>query len=753
MTSPLYTSSHWGSYRFEKGQLVPVHTDPFPSDIGKSWLAGAQDKAVRIARPAIRKGWLEGKDRQRSGDAEFVEVSWDEAIDITAQAFQTTISEYGNQAIFGGSYGWASAGRFHHAQSQLQRFLNVIGGASFKKNTYSHAGAEVLFPHIFGDNFMEVMAQATSWNHITSHCELIVAFGGMTARTSQVASGGVARHHVSGHIEKLKQKGVRMVNISPLKTDLEAGEWLSIVPGSDRAMMLALAYVLFDRKLADLEFLDRYTSGAKTWQAMVMGELDGQPKTPQWAAEICGIPADTIISLACDMARHRTLINIAYGLQRAERGEETLWACINLAATVGQIGKPGTGFTFGAGSMNSSSRPVKTRKWPSLPTGKNPVKSFIPVARITEMLESPNQQFRYDGQHYSYPDIQLIIWSGGNPFHHHQDLFRLEKAWQKPQTVIVTDHSWTATARRADIVLPSSSALERTDIMMQYRECDIVYMSPVLPRFEDSKDDYQIFSAIAEKMGAGEAFTQNRSEAEWLASLWQEARQLHPELPDFQSFQEQGIYHVEDSEHNQDFLGRFIDDPVAHPLTTPSGKIELASEVIASMKLDDLGATPSWTTPTEWSHKKEGMLYLISPQPQLRLHAQNDSAGLSKAAKIKGREPCYMHPDTAARYGLSDGDIALLENHRGRTLAGLILTPDIQPDTVALPTGAWMESIAHEDGPLEIHGNPNVLTPDKGTTELSQGNPAHTALVRASRWTGPLPDITVFNGPHLVTLG
>ena len=750
MTPPYYTSSHWGSYRFESGQLVPVDTDPFPSDIGKSWLEGTQDKSVRIARPAIRKGWLEHKDRNRTGDAEFVEVPWDEAIDITAQAFQHTITHYGNQAIFGGSYGWASAGRFHHAQSQLQRFVNVIGGASFKKNTYSHAGAEVLFPHIFGDHFMKVMAQATSWNHITSHCELIVAFGGITPRTAQVASGGVARHHVSGHIEMLAQKGVRMVNISPLQSDLEAGEWLSIRPGADRAMMLALAYVLFDSGLADLEFLERCTSGWQKWRAMVMGEADGQPKTPHWAAGICDIPEQDIIALAHDMAHHRTLINMAYGPQRAERGEETLWACINLAATLGQIGQKGTGFAFGAGSMNSSSRPVKTRSWPALPTGTNPVKSFIPVARVTEMLEQPNSPFIYDGRQYTYPDIKLVIWSGGNPFHHHQDLFRLEAAWQKPECVIVTDHSWTATARRADIVLPASSPLERTDIMMQYRECDIVYMRPVLPRFEDSKDDYQIFSALAEKMGVGEAFTENRSEADWLAFLWADAQQKHPQLPDFESLQASGIIHLEDSVCDQDFLGAFVSDPQGHRLGTPSGKIELASETIASMKLDDLGATPGWTAPDEWAYNAEDMLHLISPQPQFRLHAQNDSAGLSKASKINGREPCYIHPDCAARHQLSEGDIALIENHRGRTLAGVIITAQVRPDTIVLPTGAWMETRTLPDGKLEIHGNPNVLTPDKGSTSLSQGNPAHTALVRLSRWTDPLPEITVFNSPVFV---
>ena len=123
------------------------------------------------------------------------------------------------------------------------------------------------------------------------------------------------------------------------------------------------------------------------------------------------------------------------------------------------------------------------------------------------------------------------------------------------------------------------------------------------------------------------------------------------------------------------------------------------------MKLDDLGATPGWTAPDEWAYNAEDMLHLISPQPQFRLHAQNDSAGLSKASKINGREPCYIHPDCAARHQLSEGDIALIENHRGRTLAGVIITAQVRPDTIVLPTGAWMETRTLPDGKLEIHGN------------------------------------------------
>ena len=100
----------------------------------------------------------------------------------------------------------------------------------------------------------------------------------------------------------------------------------------------------------------------------------------------------------------------------------------------------------------------------SFPKGKNDIKDFIPVARIAEMLNSPGSQYEFNGEKRVYPDIKLIYWCGGNPFHHHQDLNTLHKAWKKPDTVIVNEPWWTATAQRADIVFPATTSYEREDV-------------------------------------------------------------------------------------------------------------------------------------------------------------------------------------------------------------------------------------------------------------------------------------------------
>ena len=130
-----FTSLHWGAYRprVVDGRLQamdPVEWDADPSPIGLS-IPGAIDSATRIRRPAVRRSYLERfndhpalRDPHLRGNEAFVEVPWDVALDLVATELSRVKGEHGNKAIFGGSYGWGSAGRFHHAQSQLHRFLN-----------------------------------------------------------------------------------------------------------------------------------------------------------------------------------------------------------------------------------------------------------------------------------------------------------------------------------------------------------------------------------------------------------------------------------------------------------------------------------------------------------------------------------------------------------------------------------------------------------------------------------------------------
>lgn len=751
-----FTASHWGAYRLngfgDDLSLEPLEGDAQPARIGRGWVSAMQNHDARIARPAIREGWLKHRDSDRSGDAVFTCVPWDEALDMLAEEVRRVIDTHGNEGLYAGSYGWASAGRFHHAQSQMRRFLNTLGGFVSSKNTYSHAGAEVLFPHVLGMSKYAYQDQMTSWPVLAEHCELMVAFGGVSPRTAQLDSSGTTTHEVQSSMARATGAGMACVNISPLGSDMPGADWIALRPGTDTALILALAHEVFRNGHANRDFLTHCTHGADGFEAYVMGTSDGAPKTADWAAVICDVPAQVIRDLAARMVTRRTMISMTWSMQRADHGEYTVWAGIALAAILGQIGQPGGGFGFGYGSTTPVGRPARMLEWPSMPKGQNAVTDFIPVARVTDMLERPGAPFAYDCEDHTYPDARMIWWSGGNPFHHHQDLNRLDRAWRSPETVVVMDHSWTATARRADIVLPTTGPLERDDIMMNKRDPSLVYMSAGMEPFADARDDYAIFSDLAGRMGVRDAFTEGHDAAAWTRELWARcgpvAQAAGFDLPSFEAFWAEGMFTAPNAQQIHIALADFVADPVANPLQTPSGKIELYCDRIGGAAQSDSPAHPMWMEPAEWlGGAEQGQLHLLSNQPDTRLHAQFDQGSEAQAAKRMGREVCTLHPDTAAAYGLVEGDIVLLENTRGACLAGVTLSSQMRADCVVLPTGAWLDLQEIDGKMICVSGNVNVLTLDKGSSALTQGNIAHTALVRVSKWTKPLPPLRVNSPP------
>ncbi|MEM8537624.1 MAG: molybdopterin dinucleotide binding domain-containing protein, partial [Pseudomonadota bacterium] len=174
------------------------------------------------------------------------------------------------------------------------------------------------------------------------------------------------------------------------------------------------------------------------------------------------------------------------------------------------------------------------------------------------------------------------------------------------------------------------------------------------------------------------------------------------------------------------------------------------NETIADLKIASCPGHPTWIEPAESLLSADSKaLHLISGQPDTRLHSQNDRGAEALGDKIEGREPAYMHPDAATARGLFDGDIVCLRNTRGACLAGLRLDPLIRTDCVALATGAWFDPQTVDGEVIEVHGNPNVLTLDKGCSDLSQGNIAHTSLVHVQKWTGPLPNLSIDQPPTI----
>ncbi|TPM19205.1 molybdopterin-dependent oxidoreductase [Mesorhizobium sp. B2-3-5] len=750
-----YTAAHWGVYKIgDDGGLAPVETDTAPSRIGRGWQSAASHKGTRIASPVVRKGWLDGDKGAGRLDDSFVEVGWDEAISLAGQELDRVRTDFGNGSIFGGSYGWASAGRFHHAMGHMRRFLNLIGGSVSKVNTYSSGAAEVILPRITGFTNHHLIHEMTSWPLVAENCTLLVAFGGISAHTAQVDPGGSSRHEISDWLAQMANGKTKLVSIAPREGDLPGAEWLSIRPGTDTAMMLALSHELLANNLHNEAFLARYTSGWSQYRSYLLGETDGQEKDAEWAAPICDMPADVIRALAKRLARERTMISVAWGLQRADHGEQPVWAGLALAAMLGQMAHPGAGFAFGYGSTAPIGRPVRDIPWPAVSQGPNPVTDFIPVARISDMLLNPGETYTYDGETRTYPDIRLIVWTGGNPFHHHQDLNRLNHAWTRPETIIVADHSWTATARRADIVLPATTPLERDDFMLNRSDETMFFMSRCQEPYGQALDDFQIFRRLARHFKVEEAFTLGRDTNGWLRAMWQDVCSLANdngfELPEFDEFREKGRCGLPASIPPKTFLGKFMADPEGNPLATETGKITLFNQTIADMKLEDCPGHPVWKMPIETLiHADEDEYHLISGQPATRLHSQNDMGVEAQASKINGREPCDIHPDTAKAHGIKEGDLVRIHNRRGACLAGVRFDAGLRPDCISLATGAWFDPQMIDGQPLDVHGNPNTLTLDKGCSGLSQGTAAHTTLVRIERWSDPVPDLTVNRPPRI----
>jgi biotin/methionine sulfoxide reductase len=702
LKSPRYTSTHWGVYRpvLDQGRLQalePAPWDPDPSPLGQSLVRGV-DAAVRVRRPAARAGWLEAARRgqaaaatRRRGQEPFVEIEWDEALDLAAGELARVRGTHGNATIYGGSYGWSSAGRFHHAQSQLHRFLNGLGGYTASVDTYSLGAGRVLMPHVVAD-MDTLLAQHTSWDEIARHGQLFVAFGGLPLRNAQVSPGGAGEHQLRGALQRLRRAGVRFVNVSPLRSDLEDvdAQWLPIRPGSDAALMLALAYVWITEGQHDRAFLASHCVGFEPFARYLRGEDDGVPKTPAWAAARTDIAADTIVELARRMAGQRTLVNCAYALQRARHGEQPFWLTVVLAAMLGQVGLPGGGFGLGYGCMNNTGSGRAPFSGPRLPQGVNAVQDFIPVARIADMLLHPGEALRYNGRSLRYPDVRLVYWAGGNPFHHHQQLGRLRRAWQQPETVVVQDPFWTSTARHADLVLPATTALEREDIGSAASDSWMVAMHAAIAPVGQARDDHAIFKALAARLGFEQAFTEGRTPRQWLEHLYEASRdraQAHGlSLPSFADFWSDGLVELPRPARPIVMLADFRADPERHRLPTPSGRIEITSATIAS-HADGDGGHPCWhePEPSRWP------LQLLSCQPATRLHSQYDHGSVSQSQKIHGREPLTIHPQDAALRGIADRDVVRVWNEHGAFLAGARVSDSIRPGVLQIATGAWFD--------------------------------------------------------------
>jgi trimethylamine-N-oxide reductase (cytochrome c) len=774
--SEILTGSHWGAFRMkvDDGRIVgirPWEKDPHPTQV----LEGVLDSVyspTRIKYPMVRRAFLEhgpGADPDGRGDGDFVRVTWDQALDLVVKELQRVDKAYGPAATFAGSYGWMSPGKLHNCQNLLRRMMGLKGGFVNSSGDYSTGASQVILPYVVGS--LEVYDQTTAWPVVVQSTELMVVWGADLINNNQIG-WIIPDHGAYVGLEALKKKGTKVICIDPIRTETASyldAEWLAPRPQTDVAMMLGIAHTLYVEKLHDTKFLANYTTGFDKFLPYLTGQSDGTPKTAEWASAICDIPAATIKDLARRFAKNRTMLASGWSMQRQHHGEQVHWMLITLASMLGQIGLPGGGYGlsyhYSSGGSPAANSPVLLGITEGGTTTAGPAwlsssgAASIPVSRIVEMLENPGKPFDFNGTRANYPDVKLGYWVGGNPFAHQQDRNRMTRAWRHLETFIVHDFQWTATARHADIVLPATTSYERNDIEQvgDYALSYILAMKQVIKPVFEARNDYDIFADIAKRLGKGDAFTQGRSEMDWIRSFYEaarvEARGKRMEMPIFDVF-----WHSDDAlafpvtDEGNGYIQHkdFRDDPLLNPLGTPSGLIEIYSNNIAKMNYDDCPPHPTWMEPAErlGGPDTKYPLHIDTKHPKSRLHSQLCGTRLRAGYAIAGREPCLINPLDATARGISDGDIVRVFNDRGQILAGAHVTDTIRRGVICINEGGWFDPAnPREAGSLDRYGDVNNLSIGIGTSKLAQGNCGHTAVGNVEKYQGAPPEIDVFRAP------
>jgi biotin/methionine sulfoxide reductase len=293
--------------------------------------------------------------------------------------------------------------------------------------------------------------------------------------------------------------------------------------------------------------------------------------------------------------------------------------------------------------------------------------------------------------------------------------------------------------------------MERDDIGGAPFDPLLVAMQKIAEPFAEARNDFDIFSDLARRLGCEDAFTEGRDTDGWLRHLYETTRAALEtgghDAPSFDAFWERGELALPQLPHRGGPLRAFRDDPGGHPLPTGSGKIEIASDVIAGFGYDDCPGHPAWLPPVDRPDSAHP-LQLVANQPASRLHSQFDFGEHSASTKRREREVMRIHPDDAAARGIADGDIVRLFNQRGACLAAAKVTDGVMRGVVQLPTGAWYDpDDPADDKPLCVHGNPNVLTRDAGTSKLAQGCTGQLTAVEVERFTGNLPPLRCYDPP------
>ncbi|TDQ56651.1 Tat-targeted selenate reductase subunit YnfE [Mesocricetibacter intestinalis] len=687
----------------------------------------------------------------KRGEGKFKRISWDEALDTIADNLKRIVRDYGNEAVYLNYCSGIAAGsmtRSSAVNSCLSRLMNCYGGFLNQYGTYSRAQIARAMPFTYGSN----MGNSTS---DIANSKLVVYFGNNPAETRMSGAG------ITYHLEQARERSrAKMIVIDPRYTDTAAGredEWIPIRPGTDAALVSAMAYVMINENLVDQAFLDKYCIGydEKTlppsapknahYKAYILGQgEDGIAKTPAWAAQITAIPEQTIIRLAREIASAKPCcITQGWGIQRQSNGELACRAVAMLAILTGNVGINGGN----SGARESTfTAPIKP-----LPILDNPVKTKIPVFLWTDAIERGTEMTALKDGVQGKDKLEVPIkflwnYAGNTITNQHSDINRTHRILQdesKCEMIVVIENFMTDSAKYADILLPDLMTTEQEDITPNHYAGNMGYLifsqAATTPKFE-RRSIYDITSDIAARLGRDiyDKFTEGRTQQEWLQYLYAQTREKNPFMPEYEEVKKAGIYKMKDPQGHYVAYKEFREDPENHPLKTPSGKIEIYSErlaqIAASWELDQ----QSVVHPLPIYHagfngvddpKRDSYPFqLIGFHHKGRTHSSYANIDWLQAACP---QELWMNPIDAQNYHLKDGDMVRVFNEIGETRLPVKVTPRIMPGVLAMGQGAWHKANMWGDR-VDHAGSINVLTTQR-PSPLAKGNPQHSNLVQVEK--------------------
>ncbi|MBI2958638.1 MAG: molybdopterin-dependent oxidoreductase [Chloroflexi bacterium] len=666
------------------------------------------------------------------GKGEFERITWDAALDIVASELTRVRETYGPSAVLyfysSGDIVWLNG------PGLMENLLARTGGYSGTWGCASCEGAAFASRMSYGTR-----AGSNSRDDL-ANSRLILLWGWDPAVSISYGTTSLS-------LIKSKEAGARIIAIDPRYTDSAAAfaqQWIPIRPGTDAAMLVAMAHVMIRGGLHDQAYLDRHTSGFDRFRQYVMGEEDGTPKTPAWAEVITGVPAGTITSLAVEFATLKpAALMDGYAPGRTACGEQFHRAAIALAAMTGNIGIHG-GQAPGEGTLGSWGAPlaIGPRVYERLNGGDNPVDREAPHRKDAfwyRKLGKPVYYYggpsssrvnRHDvadaiskGRAGGYPaDYKLLYIVNCNYVNQYANTNKIIRALQNLEFIVVQEQFMTATARYADIVLPTNTFMERDDLTLGGIGMYYGSMSRAIDAQGEARSQFQIAAALAAKLGVPDFSA--KTEEEWLKEVIGEIR----DAPDYDEFRRRG---GSKAALTQPFVcfEKQINDPANNPFPTPSGKIELYSQEIADLGDPVLPPVPKYVP--AWEGRDDPLfrkypLQLVTTHARRRALAQFDN--IPWLRELYPQTIAISGLDARAR-GIAHGNMVRVYNERGEMAIRAEVTERIMPGVVDIQQGAWYSP---DENGVDTGGCANVLTRD-GRASPAGAFPSNTTLVQVEK--------------------